>query len=293
MTAKRSFLFFSFPVTLFILCLFHPAACTEGVKKGLDTVLFSALPALFPGLVLSRMITLLLPKESRFSGRLLPLITGMLCGFPIGAHMVTEMVMNGSLSKKEGEKLLFCCNVTGPFFLILLCGKEATGSLSYGWFLFLLQSALAVLSYFLLFGMKKKTERITVSSVEKTPSFVFSVTESLASAINSFLYITACILFFSFLNSLLKDLIPTTPFSSAVFSSFLELTSAVADASHLPANQMIPLLGAAVGFGGCSVHLQTLGIIQKAKLSPRYYILGKLIFAVLFAVGSEFFQKYL
>ncbi len=289
---KAAPFFFCFPLSLLCLCLLFPAACRQGVSDGLDLTLHSALPALFPSLVLSRLIALSFPKNKAKRARALPLLAGLVCGFPVGAAMASDLVQKGMIPQKEAEKMLFFCNNTGPSFLILLCGKELFQNAMLGWFLFIAQSILSLLFYFLFFPKQKACDCV---SAPTAPALSVSrmLTESLSSAISSFLYIASCILFFSFLISLLTQIFSLSSLPKSILSLFLELTAGVRSLILLPRNVGFPLCAAGVGFGGFSVHLQTLGVIEKASLSPKLYFLGKITFSLLLFLLAEIFQKCL
>lgn len=285
-------LYILFPITLLCLCLLFPNACREGVSAGLTLSLHTALPALFPPLVLSCMISLFIQQKNSSAAKILPLLGGIACGFPVGAAMAADLVENAKLTRREGEKMLFFCNNTGPGFLILFCGKVLLGNVMIGWFLFLAQSALSLLFYFLFFGIQGKKTSPATTSKPQIPFFE-TFTKSLSAAMSSFIYITSCILFFSFLLSLIKQIFSPTALIESLISLFLELTAGIDSLKHLPFHMAFPLCAAGVGFGGCSVHLQTLGVIEKAKLSPKLYFLGKAVFSLLLFLLAIFSQKCL
>ncbi len=284
---------FLFPLFLLLISLAYPIACTEGVKNGLSVGLSSALPSLFPAMVLSQMLSAY-AKKTRLSPGFLSLLLGILCGFPIGAVTVANGIEQGSLSKSEGEKLLFFCNNAGPSFLILFCGHSILKSQRMGFLLFVFQSILSCLFY-LLFSRKASHPSPFRSVLPKTEegNFLLSFSHALKKSSNSFLYILSCIIFFSFLSFLCKELFALPPFYHALLSLFLELTGGVRSLAFLPAKTAMILCGAGVGWGGASVHLQTLGILSEHSLKSRYYFLGKLVYTAFLALFSLFLTNYL
>ncbi len=290
---KRSLLLFLLPFSLLLLSLCFQKACISGVAKGLEIALQRALPSLFPSLVLSRMMTLSLQKKGGKSALLLPLFLGLFCGFPIGAVTVASLFKEGALSRNEGETLLFFCNNTGPAFLVGVCGIGLMGEAKYGWFLFLLQGALAI--FFFFFFFHKKLFRL--EKIEKTCAKPVSlsqlITQSLSGAANSFLYICACILFFSFVSELFSFCIALSPISTACLSLFLELTGGMKALIALPPSLAFPLCAAGCGWSSLSVHIQTVGCLEGTGLSLKKYFLGKLVFSALLFLGAEILQKLL
>ena len=124
-------------------------------------------------------------------------------------------------------------------------------------------------------------------------SFSTLFTQALGGAMHSFLYIMSCILFFSFLEEVIFSFAFLSDFSETLLALFLEMTSGIRRLSDLPHSLSLSLCALGCGWGGLSVHFQTLGETEKASLSPKFYFLGKLLFAGVMFLGAEIFQKYL
>ena len=46
------------------------------------------------------------------------ILMGFLCGYPLGGKIISDLVLSGSYTKKEGESLLVLCNNVSPMFSI-------------------------------------------------------------------------------------------------------------------------------------------------------------------------------
>ena len=100
-----------------------------GARSGIELCLMTVIPALFPFIVLSILLSGALLGASipplRPVGRILKMPAGteslLLCaflgGYPSGAIAVSEAFRAGSLSKDTAERLLSFCNNAGPAFL--------------------------------------------------------------------------------------------------------------------------------------------------------------------------------
>ena len=100
-----------------------------GARSGIELCLMTVIPALFPFIVLSILLSGALLGASipplRPVGRILKMPAGteslLLCaflgGYPSGAVAVSEAFRAGSLSKDAAERLLSFCNNAGPAFL--------------------------------------------------------------------------------------------------------------------------------------------------------------------------------
>lgn len=282
-----------FPLLCLILSLFFPAACTQGVKNGLSLSLYSALPALFPSLVLSSLLT---RQKSLCQGKrfLLPFLLGLFCGFPVGAASVASLVREEQLCVKDAEKLLFFCNNAGPAFLISYCGGVVFGDLRKGLLLYLLQCALSGFCLLLFFGkhLFSKEKHKESLSVPPAPTKL-DFPSALRDGMNSFLYIMSCIIFFSFLSELFRSLFSLQSLPSAILGAFLELCGGLEHLRKSASVLLLPVVALACGWGGLSVHLQTAGILQESGLGVKTHLLGRVFFAIALFFLVLFSQKLL
>lgn len=270
---------FLISIALLLLSLFNMETTRQSILEGVETALRFVLPSLFPALVLSRLIADFAPRRL---GKFLPVVMGLLCGFPIGAITVCRLYEKGALSHKTAQALLAVSNVTGPAFLIGSIGTGVFQNSAKGAILFALQAALSLISAALILRKEPSSPPPPVSP------------ESLSSAIvkagESFLGIFSCILFFSFFVSLLFRLLPPLPPALyAFFYSVFEISGACAALRSVPSESAFSLAAFAVGWAGFSVHLQTSFFIQKARLSFPRYLLAKAFFALgMYLVSKSF-----
>ncbi|MBR7165523.1 MAG: hypothetical protein IKD18_04505 [Clostridia bacterium] len=263
MTARlKTALCLLFPIALLFLALCFPAAGMNGVRAGLDIVAKSALPALFPALVLSG-LWMGCTSHIRGKGALfLPLGIGLVCGFPAPAAVVAALLKEGVFSREQGEKMLVICNCASPAFLILLCGKKLMEHTAYGWFLWILQSLISLTSFFFLFYKELKNTSETKITEKKGVSIPRLLTKALTEASGTFLTVGATILFFSFFLALIRSIFPLPTSLDVFFSLVFELTGGISALSHLPKETAFPLCAAGVGFGGIAVYVQTLSVLE-------------------------------
>ena len=108
----------------------------QGCTLGLTLWYTSVLPSLLPFFILSGL--LIRTGAFRFLNRIFsPVLTrifpvssdgsyailmGYLCGFPMGAKVIAELVAHQHISREEGSYLMvFCNNVSPAFFVNYIC----------------------------------------------------------------------------------------------------------------------------------------------------------------------------
>lgn len=117
---------------LLIMVLSQPSSTFQYAYSGLYQWAVKMVPTLFPFMMISsimlysgidielgRIISRLLSRAYRYSEYgLYAIFIGFLCGFPMGAKVVSELYENGKISRGEAESLLGFCNNIGPAYFL-------------------------------------------------------------------------------------------------------------------------------------------------------------------------------
>lgn len=124
-----------------ILLLACPALALTGARNGLLLWADVVLPTLLPFMICSGMIVALngvplltkplFPFLSRFMGLSQPgsfvFITGLLCGYPMGARMDSRFLEEGRIELNEARTLLAVSNHPSPMFILgYICVQAAS-----------------------------------------------------------------------------------------------------------------------------------------------------------------------
>ncbi len=136
-------------VLFMILLIVYSKSNIEAAKQGVEIWINNVFPSLFPffvateilsktnfmyflGKILEKPISKLfhVPGESAFA-----LIMGIICGYPTGAKIVTELKEEEVLTMEESERLLAFTNNSGPLFIIGTVGVGFLGNQQIGYIL--------------------------------------------------------------------------------------------------------------------------------------------------------------
>ncbi len=300
---KRRSALFSLLLLFSFFLLANITKVSEAVREGMQLSFHVILPSLFPFFILSSLLSesAPIPKsgEKQLFARMfrlpnvasLPLLLGLLTGFPVGAKSVSELYMRGALTKEEAERLLLFSNNTGPAFLL-----GGIGALFYdrtlGLLLFFVQAAVS-LAFGVFLGIGKPLPKASPSASyeRRPPSIVRAVIESTDNA----LHISGFIILFSVLLTTLQILfpIPSLLFFLSLLLEVGNAAKAVAKLSLCPLYLQAAALAFSVSFSGLSVYFQTRTVLQKSALSLRYYLPAKLLQAIFSAVVTLFLARFI
>ena len=258
---------------------------TDAAVKTLMLCATSVIPALFPFFVLTgfmvncgavtilgKIFAPISDKVFKTSGTgAVVFVIGILCGYPTGAKVISELYLLGKLSKDESERLLAFCNNSGPLFVIGAVGAGMLGNKSLGILIYCIHVLSAVVTGVFLSLFAKEEEKIVSLSDASQPISV-AFTKSVESAVKSILNVCGYVLLFGCLVAVISPYIP-----GVFIKSLFEVTVGAKNItlSGPSGNDMLVLLSGAIGFGGLCVYFQIKGAVEKAKLSCICYLFGK------------------
>lgn len=276
-------------LTAAALLLLRPQAASAAVRDGLALCARTVIPSLFPFFVVISLLLQLGLAEAlqgvcgavmgplfRLRGACaLPLLAGLLGGYPSGAGAVAGLYAQGGVSRQEAELLLGFCDNCGPAFLLGYIGAGVLGDPRAGAVLFLIHalSALAVGAVLCRLCRDRGSVPPQGGRQARAASFPQALTASVSGALQSMLNICAFVVLFRVLAAL-----PPVPLPFPALGA-LEMVSA---AAALPAGRAaFPAAAAVVGWGGLSVHCQAMSVAAPAGLSFRWHWVGKALQAAL------------
>ncbi|HJC46927.1 MAG TPA: nucleoside recognition protein [Candidatus Lachnoclostridium pullistercoris] len=306
-----------FPAAVLLLFLWKPAVSLAGAKDGLNLWACVVLPTLLPFMLCSGAvaasggISLLTAPVRPFLRRIFGfspagcyvLLTGLLCGYPMGAKTCADFLSRGMISRQEASVLLAVSNHPSPMFLMgyVMAGMEAVCPPA----LFLAAVYLPVFpAAFLARKLyekdgtekKKKEESLSGEPLPGPSEDGFSFDRDFMSCLETMIRIGGYILAFSILAAYIRELSPLPPQWNACLLGLTEITTGIhALKSALSRPALAGALAFVSSFGGLSGIFQTKSVLEmperagqppagltaqkNAGLSIRHYVLWKLFHA--------------
>lgn len=292
---------------LFLLyfLLRYPKEALLASREGMKLWLYTLLPTLLPFLILTGFLVhtngiekILSPLKRVWKVCLglspagaYVFLLGMLCGYPMGAKLASDLYQYEKLSKREAEYLLTFCNNPSPAFVttylayICLEGRIPTAYIL-GVLLF---SNFMCMLFFRFFVYKNRTTMPTEKFSPKKEAPISSSLGALidTSIMNGFETITRLggyILMFSILSACLCHYWTAGPALRCGAVGILELTTGLSSllASGIPFRARFLLSMSMTSFGGLCILAQTKSVLSK-KLSLLPYLSAKCLNAAITA----------
>ena len=278
-------------IFLFLITLLFPNETLFGASKGLLLWFEIILPTLLPFLILSNLLIhtnaikyisfLIGPVFEKIFGvsknGSFAILTGFLCGYPIGAKVTADLVKTKHISLEEGKYLLSFCNNTSPAFISSYIVLHTFQDES----LLLCTIFILYISPFICSFIFKRVYPISISLNTNSYISAFHFTFSMLDdcIMNAFETITK-VGGYMILFSIFISLGAMTPFLPIL--PILEITNGIQylmkHSIHF-SNTYILILSL-TSFGGLCAIAQTNSMLQNSGLSIGPYIIEKLITAM-------------
>lgn len=212
------------------------------------------------------------------------IVIGFLCGFPMGANVISQLYKRKELSYKEAEFLLAFCNNIGPVYILSfalpIIGVKYTTVCLIG--MYVVPLLYGLLLRYTLYAKKISKKEMYYPPMENSLSFVDALDDSVIAALDGITNLGGYMIFFNLLNVLPHLLLPS---NIALFGGcLLEITGGLQMLKDmLPIYSLIML-----SFGGLSCLLQTYNMIKGTGLSVYKYLLHKSVITIICAIFYGF-----
>lgn len=279
-------------VVLFLL-LTHPVLSLEGARSGLLLWYQTVLPTLLPFMICSNVIVALngirlmtAPLRPVF-GRILRLsdngcyvlVSGLLCGYPMGAKTCSEFVSQGKIPPDEGRYLLSISNHPSPMFLLGYMASLMDPSIPVPVILASIYLPIIPLAFWsqAVYDIRGLSQS-EAGKIQPHLSF----DQSMMNSFEVMIKIGGYIMLFSILARFISQLHFLSPQVQALILAVVEITTGIQAVTHTfhGISQGLFLCFTAV-FGGICGLFQTKSVLTDRRLPLSHYLVWKLLHAFL------------
>lgn len=304
-----------FAITAMLLLLSSPTAALKGASYGLLLWYRTLFPTLLPFMVLSNFIVytgcarplgaLLKPITQLLK---LPLsagyciITGFLCGYPMGAYVCGNLNEIGELDDETAAFLAPICNNVSPMFIIsYICisclGNKSLAKTIVISLVFPAFAAMVVIRFAQVWLMNKQKSKNNILNMPNRladkdscdsknmndsvnlMSTSDAISLSVESALMASLKLCIYVMLFSIAGAMIDNICFLPEIIKAAVMSIMEITAGLDRISKLDIslNYKLFMMLTFTSFGGLSSIFQTMSLWQGKKFYMRKYIMYKCI----------------
>ena len=293
----------------------------NAVKEGIMLWAASVLPALFPYLFITQILSSL-KITGKISGAISPftekafnvnghcgyaLFLSLMSGYPVGAKCVSDLKTKGLIGDAQSVRAAALCSSSSPVFLIGSVGNLTFNNPLFGLMLFITHflSVLTVGFIFSFYKRKERPEKTHRTAVIGSDNLLY---DSVYSAVISVLVVGGIITVFYLFTEMLTAVGAMKPLTAffGLFTDSAALSNGIANglfectkglkilASDSASLYTLPVAAAICGFGGLSVIMQSVAYLKKAKIKTAPFLVSKTLAAVInFCIGFIFSVLFL
>ncbi|MBQ8425171.1 MAG: hypothetical protein IJX17_04050 [Clostridia bacterium] len=306
-----------------IIIILNPKKFSTGTIDGLKLFFYSVFPALFPFMLLTKLLTELGVIEKFFSKfdkisylifgtpgiSIYTLFMSIISGYPIGAKIISELYQKDIISSEEAQKMSVFCTTSGPSFVIGTVGTIMFNNYKFGLILYF-SHILSSIVLGVIFNIFSKNKRIFTKNKEKLQFFRnnniigFCITETIKSLLIIGSYITIFYLIgeildsiklFTLFNNLLKPIFNLlnidSKYSNGLIYGILEVTRGSKNLSLINDKLSLILTSGLISFSGLSIIFQSMAFLKQTKIKTHTFIFSKCVHSLFSMILCFIFIK--
>lgn len=216
-------------------------------------------------------------------------IMSILSGAPSNAKYINDLLQKNEINNNDANKLLYFTCFVNPLFIINIVGSSNLKSYKLGILIYITLLISNIITGFLFrniyknkydkkeINIKKSLSLLNynINNSSNTKILFNGIRESINTLINILGIITICLIFLTILLNNIK----ISPLNKTILTGLIEITSGLKYLSllNISIKYKTILSGAFICFGGISIHLQILSILNKYKINYYPFFLSRII----------------
>lgn len=309
MLKKIKFIISIFCLFIIIFVLAFSKTISTAVTQSLLICINILIPSMFIFLIISEFFyktnilnhilkpfSFLCEKLFKIDRKIGPILFfSLICGYPAGANLISNLVKENKISKKTANRMLYFCVNAGPSFLIGGVSIPLSNDITVGIILFISQ----IISFFVVgtfSSIGEKLEKVKLYQ-KKYYNPYEALVSSVKNSIKNMAIICGFCLFFSAVVNFIFTLnffhINSHFYLKPLFAGFLEVTNGIINCSQINNINTFLILTLITSFGGMCVYFQIVAIISKSKIIPKNFFLWRIFYcAVNLTVATLIFTRF-
>ena len=209
------------------------------------------------------------------------LIISLFSGFPSGAKTTVNLLKANKISYEEANRLLTFTHYSNPIFIIGIIGSIINIKIAYIILISHIISGLIVGKIFSIgkeYIIKKENKNNIVN-----PSFSKAFETAIIDSLKTIFMLLGIVTIFIIFSCLIKNIFNLPKEIDVLISGLLEMTQGINKIIYLTTNNYLKtiLTTTFISFGGLSVHMQVLGIIEECKLKYKPFLIARIIHSII------------
>ena len=219
-----------------------------------------------------------LPKEASYI-----LFMSIISGFPGNSKLIKNELDKKSINEYDANKLLTMTHVFNPLFIINIIGIKYLKDIKLGIIILFSHILTNYLVGFLFRNIYIVDTKKIITKKENIESFMTVLKTSFMNTFKILVNVLGIIIFFSIITTMINQYLNLNPYSNMFINSLLEITNGLnlLNNLHLSKIKNATLITFFISFGGLSIHMQIMSILNNYKISYLIYLVSRLLHAAI------------
>ena len=217
-----------------------------------------------------------LPKSSSYI-----IFMSLFSGFPSNSKLIKEGLENHRINEFDATKLLTMTHFSNPLFIIYTVGINFFHDKKIGIIILISHYITNFIIGFLFRNIFKVKENNYESKFINPKNFMEILKSSINNTFIVLFNVLGIIIFFSILTTIINNYLNLNPFYNTILNGILEITNGLKLLSNLSISKIkaATLATFFISFGGFSIHMQVMSILNKYKLNYCIYLISRILHA--------------
>ena len=200
-------------------------------------------------------------------------------GFPSCAKLIKEQLDKNTIDSFDATKLLTMTHFSNPFFIIYVVGNSFFHNTKIGIIILLVHFMTNFIIGYLFRNIYKYEKRGKGYYLNKSLSFIELLKSSFYNTAKILISVFRIIIFMSLITSTLNNYLSLNPFSNCLFNGLIEITTGLKQLSllNIEKTKAIALATFFISFGGFSIHMQVMSILNKYDINYFVYLISRIL----------------
>lgn len=214
-------------------------------------------------------------------------------GFPGNSKLIKDALDNQDIDIYEANRLLTMTHFANPLFIIYTVGNLFKDQ-NIGLIILISHFITNLINGLLFKNIYHYEKKDNHYSMKESLSFINLLKTSFLNTTKLLINIFGIIIFFTIITTILSKYLNLNPFSNMLFTGLMEMTNGLKLLSLLSISKIKASMLATffISFGGISIHMQTMAILNKYQINYWIYLLSRLIHGGISAILTAVIMSY-
>ncbi len=210
----------------------------------------------------------------------------MTTGFPGNSKLIKELLDSRKINEYEATRLLTMTHFSNPLFIIYTIGINFFHNKKIGIIILIVHFITNFFIGYLFRNIFNVKETTIKNNINNSLPFMTMLKKSIDNTINILLNILGIIIFFGIITTVINHYLNLNSFTNMLLNGILEITKGLKLLNELSLDivKKATISAFFISFGGLSIHMQIMSILNKYHINYLIYLIARIIHASLSAI---------